>query len=115
MRRARHWRLVPTSHPTCSRSIQTDPDRTSTIIQHSVDTEHQWFRPVPPCAHNCQLPLDRHRVYRAFCPYFLAHAPKTVTEISYVGTPPEELFFEAIDWLREELLLGNKDDQCDRQ
>ena len=32
--------------------------------------------------------LDRHRVYRAFCPYFLAHAPKTVTEISYVGTPP---------------------------
>jgi len=56
--------------------------------------------------------LDRHRVYRAFCPYFLAHAPKTVTEISYVGTPPEELFFEAIDWLREELLLGNKDGRC---
>ena len=51
--------------------------------------------------------LDRHRVYRAFCPYFLAHAPKTVTEISYVGTPPEELFFEAIDWLRGELLLGD--------
>jgi hypothetical protein len=56
--------------------------------------------------------LDRHRVYRAFCPYFLAHAPKTVTEISYVGTPPKELFFEAIDWLREELLLGNKDGRC---
>jgi integrase len=50
--------------------------------------------------------LDRHRVYRAFCPYFLAHAPKTVTEISYVGTPPEELFFEAIDWLRQELQIG---------
>ena len=45
MRRVRH-----PSHPTCSRSIQTDPDRTSTIIQHSVDTGHQWFRPVPPCA-----------------------------------------------------------------
>ncbi len=27
-----------------------------------------------------------------------------MTEISYVGTPPEELFFEATDWLREELL-----------
>jgi integrase len=49
--------------------------------------------------------LDQHRVYRSFCPYFLAHAPRTVTEISYLGTPPEELFFEAIDWLREELLL----------
>ena len=49
--------------------------------------------------------LDQHRVYRSFCPYFLAHAPRTVTEISYVGTPPEELFFEAIEWLREELLL----------
>jgi integrase len=49
--------------------------------------------------------LDQHRVYRSFCPYFLAHAPRTVTEISYVGTPPEELFFEAIDWLREELFL----------
>jgi integrase len=55
--------------------------------------------------------LDRHRVYRAFCPYFLAHAPRTVTEISYVGTPPEELFFEAIDWLREEILLGTKDER----
>ena len=49
--------------------------------------------------------LDQHRIYRSFCPYFLAHAPRTVTEISYVGTPPEELFFEAIDWLRTELLL----------
>ena len=28
-----------------------------------------------------------------------------MTEISFVGTPPEELFFEAIDWLREELLV----------
>lgn len=52
--------------------------------------------------------LDRHRVYRAFCPHFLAHAPRTVTEISYVGTPPEELFFEAIDWLRLELQIGGE-------
>jgi hypothetical protein len=47
----------------------------------------------------------RNRAYRSFAPYFLAHAPRTVTEISYIGTPPEELFFEAIDWLREELLI----------
>ena len=51
MRRARHWWLVPPSRPKCSRSTQTGPDRTSTVIQHSVDTEHQWFRSVPSC-HN---------------------------------------------------------------
>ncbi len=55
MRRARHWWLVPPSRRKCSRSTQTGPDRTSTVIQHSVDTEHQWFRPVPSCAHNSQL------------------------------------------------------------
>ena len=33
--------------------------------------------------------LDSHRMYRTFCPYFLAHARRTVTEISYVGAPPK--------------------------
>lgn len=81
------------------------------LIGHSYDKVRKKAgvtKPIKVFRKTSAHLLDRHRDYRAFCAYFLAHAPKTVTEISYVGTPPEELFFEAIDWLRVELQIGGE-------
>lgn len=48
--------------------------------------------------------LEHHREYGRYYPYFLAHSPRGVSERNY-GTPSEELFFEALEWLREEFLV----------
>jgi integrase len=48
--------------------------------------------------------LEKHRDYGRFYDFFLAHAPKTVGERNYV-TPSQELFDEALDWLRRELIV----------
>lgn len=47
--------------------------------------------------------LEHHREYGRYYPYFLAHSPRGVSERNY-GTPSDELFFEALEWLREELI-----------
>jgi integrase len=49
--------------------------------------------------------LERHRTYGRYYPYFLAHSPRGVSERNY-GTPSDELFFEALEWLREQLIVA---------
>ena len=45
-------------------------------------------------------------VYGRFCPYFLAHSPRGVGGRHY-GTPSDEIFFEALEWLREKLIVAH--------
>ena len=49
--------------------------------------------------------LENHRVYGRYYPYFLAHSPRGVSERNY-GTPSDELFFEALEWLREKFVVS---------
>jgi integrase len=49
--------------------------------------------------------LEKHPVYGRFYDYFLAHAPKSVGERNYVAKPSQELFDEALEWLRRELIV----------
>ncbi len=47
--------------------------------------------------------LEKHKEYGRFYSFFLAHAPKSLGEKHYV-TPSEDLFFEALEWLRSEII-----------
>jgi integrase len=47
--------------------------------------------------------LAQHPTYKFFTGYFLGHSPRGIAERHYVK-PPEEEFFQALDWLRVKLL-----------
>lgn len=47
--------------------------------------------------------LSRHPQFKYFVPYFLAHSPKGPAERSYI-TPNDAEFFEALEWLRGQIL-----------
>ncbi|QDV36983.1 tyrosine-type recombinase/integrase [Tautonia plasticadhaerens] len=47
--------------------------------------------------------LEKHKDYGRFYPFFLAHSPKSLGEKHYV-TPSEEIFFEALAWLRSQVI-----------
>lgn len=48
--------------------------------------------------------LEKHKDYGRFYHFFLAHSPKSLGEKHYV-TPSEDLFFEALEWLRSEVIM----------
>ena len=47
--------------------------------------------------------LGQHPQYKFYANHFLADSPRTVADRHYV-VPSDEEFFEALDWLREQIL-----------
>jgi hypothetical protein len=47
--------------------------------------------------------LAKHKDFKFYIPYFLSHSPETIADKNYFE-PSKEEFFEALEWLRKELI-----------